>query len=279
MHIRSMNEPSPDSREGRLVAWLREWMMRGGDLSVPVQELRVRGMSDAVIVQALEIARPKGNALADGAMNCPPLIRRSPPGLRRIEGTGFPLYTLEHFLTPSQCADLIEISRAYLLPSPLSRSHYDKEFRTSTTANLYEVDDPRAREVDDLICRTLGIRAAYSEGIQIQRYEVGQQFKPHLDCFQPDTLTYQRYAGVRGNRTWTFMVYLNDDLEGGATRFTRVDRSIQPRTGMALFWNNLREDGAPNVDTEHSGEPVLRGHKMIITKWFRVHGDGPLLHE
>jgi hypothetical protein len=26
----------------------------------------------------------------------------------------------------------------------------------------------------------------------------------------------------------------------------------------------------------HCGEPVSRGHKIIITKWFRVHGDGPV---
>jgi prolyl 4-hydroxylase len=279
MHIHPMKEPPADSREGRLVAWLRQWMVRGGDLSVPVQELRTQGMSDAVIVQALEIARPKGDALAGGAMNSPPLIRRAPPGLRRIEGAGFPMYTLDGFLTPTQCADLIELSRAHLSPSPLSRAHYDQEFRTSTTANLYEIDDPRAREVDDLICRTLGIRAGYSEGIQVQRYEAGQQFKPHLDCFQPDTRTFQRFAGVRGNRTWTFMVYLNDGMEGGATRFTRVDQSIQPKAGMALLWNNLLEDGTPNENTLHSGEPVVRGHKVIITKWFRVHGDGPVLHE
>ena len=30
--------------------------------------------------------------------------------------------------------------------------------------------------------------------------------------------------------------------------------------------------------TMHCGEPVTRGHKIIITKWFRVHGDGPVFH-
>jgi prolyl 4-hydroxylase len=68
-------------------------------------------------------------------------------------------------------------------------------------------------------------------------------------------------------------------MEGGATHFTRVGQAIQPRTGMALLWNNLFEDGSPNENTLHGGEPVVRGHKVIITKWFRVHGDGPVLHE
>ena len=29
----------------------------------------------------------------------------------------------------------------------------------------------------------------------------------------------------------------------------------------------------------HCGEPVVRGHKIIITKWFRIHGDGPVFHD
>jgi prolyl 4-hydroxylase len=267
------------SLDSRWVAWLREWIQRGGDMTHPVLEMRRQGISDADIVRGLEAARPKGDALANGAMQALPLLRRAPHNLKRVAAADFPLYTLTDFLDPAECAALIELTAPHLQPSPLARAHYDAAFRTSTTAYLYEVDDPRAAAVDDKICRTLGIRAGYSEGIQVQRYEVGQQFKPHLDCFEPGTNTYERYAGVRGNRTWTFMVYLNDDLEGGATRFTVCGHAIQPRTGMALFWNNLHEDGTPNKNTMHCGETVTRGCKVIITKWFRVHGDGPVLHE
>lgn len=263
----------------RWLGWLREWLQRGGDLSVAVMDLRKNGFSDADIVAGVEAVRPRGNALAGGAMSSPPLLRRAPPGLQRIDAAGFPLYTLSGFLDPTECAELIELTAAHLRPSPLSRAHDDPEFRTSTTANLYEIDDPRAGAIDDKICRTLGIRASYSEGIQAQRYEVGQQFKPHWDSFQPGTNTFQRFAGVRGNRTWTFMVYLNDGMDGGATRFTEIGHSVQPKLGMALFWNNLFEDGSPNKATMHCGEPVTRGHKVIITKWFRVFGDGPVLHE
>lgn len=265
--------------DARWIAWLREWMLRGGDMSRPVEEMRRLGFSDATIFQGLEAARPRGNALANGAMQSPPLIRRAPQNLRRIDAAGFALYTLAEFLDPAECAELVGLIGGHLKPSPLSRDPYDAGFRTSTTANLYEIDHPVTRAIDEKICRTLGIRADYSEGIQAQRYEVGQQFKPHWDAFEPGTNTYERFAGVRGNRTWTFMVYLNEGMEGGATRFTRVDVAVQPKTGMALFWNNLQEDGAPNPATMHCGEAVTRGHKVIITKWFRVHGDGPVLHE
>jgi prolyl 4-hydroxylase len=45
---------------------------------------------------------------------------------------------------------------------------------------------------------------------------------------------------------------------------------------MALIWNNLNPDGTPNFATRHCGEAVTRGQKVIITKWFRVLGEGPV---
>jgi prolyl 4-hydroxylase len=88
-----------------------------------------------------------------------------------------------------------------------------------------------------------------------------------------------RFAGTRGNRTWSFMVYLNEGMEGGGTRFTALNHTFQPKTGMAVLWNNLNADGTPNTATMHAGEPVIRGHKVIITKWFRVMGDGPVFFD
>ena len=70
------------------------------------------------------------------------------------------------------------------------------------------------------------------------------------------------------------MVYLNEGMVGGGTRFTELGLTFQPKTGMALLWNNLNADGSPNPATMHCGEPVISGHKIIITKWFRVTATG-----
>jgi prolyl 4-hydroxylase len=40
----------------------------------------------------------------------------------------------------------------------------------------------------------------------------------------------------------------------------------------------LHADGSLNPLTLHSGEPVLSGHKIIITKWFRERGRGPMFY-
>jgi len=262
----------------RLLQWLRQRIDLACDLSESVETMRQRGYSDELIIAALEAVRPRGNALADGAP-LPPLIRRKPGNLHKVDNPNLDLYTLDNFLSAKECARVVALISHHLRPSTVAYLIDDDAFRTSQTADLCHLRSPSALELDAKICKTLGIRAQYSEGIQAQRYDVGQQFKAHWDYFQPDTDVYRRLAGVRGNRTWTFMVYLNDGMEGGATRFTKIDHAVAPKAGMALLWNNLNADGSPNEHTMHCGEPVIRGHKVIITKWFRVHGDGPVFHE
>jgi prolyl 4-hydroxylase len=257
------------------LGWLRERMQMGCDMTDSVLQLRQHGYSDEAILDAFEAVRPRGDALEQGFMT-PPLMQRAPPNLHRIDSDKLQLYTLDDFMTPGECQKLIALMNHHLRPSTLSYASNDSAFRTSQTADLCHLKAPLALKIDDKICRTLGINVAYSEGIQAQRYDVGQQFKAHWDYFPPDTNIYQRFAGVRGNRTWTFMVYLNEVEEGGATRFTEIDLSIKPKLGMAVIWNSLHADGSPNTATMHAGEPVTKGHKLIITKWFRVHGDGPL---
>ena len=253
------------------------WAMRlATDLSQSVERLRQLGYSDRSILAAFEQVRPRGNSLDGGAIHDPPVLQRKPPNLHRLHHDRLDLYTLEDFLSRQECQRVVALIGHHLQPSIVSYVSDDRSFRTSQTAELCHLRSPVALNLDDRICRTLGIRTEYSEGIQAQRYDVGQQFKPHWDYYQPGTEEYSRYAGVRGNRTWTFMVYLNEGMEGGGTRFTELDLKVTPKLGMALFWNNLLPDGSPNPATMHCGEPVISGFKVIITKWFRVFGHGPL---
>jgi prolyl 4-hydroxylase len=266
-----------DALDARSLAWLRAQIQLGADPHESIALLRQQGFSEAAIIQGFEAVRPRGNALS--AAQSPPLIRRAPANLERVDTAKMELFTLADFLSAAECAALVALVTAHLKPSLVAADYSAPGARTSRTAYLAQLQDPLAAVIDDRICRTLGIRAAYSEGIQAQRYDAGQEFKPHWDAFAPGTDTYKRLAGLRGNRTWTFMVYLNDGMQGGATRFTEIDHAISPRTGMAVLWNNLDARGLPNIATRHCGEPVTRGHKVIITKWFRVHGDGPVFHE
>ena len=65
------------------------------------------------------------------------------------------------------------------------------------------------------------------------------------------------------------MIYLNDVEKGGGTHFFSLKKTISPRAGTAIAWNNLYSDGQVNSNTMHAGLPVEGGHKSIVTKWFR----------
>jgi len=261
------------------VSWLRQQVELGADFAEVRAFLHKGGVSDEAIAAALETVRPLDSALARGKLELPPLIRRAPPNLRKLDARELDLYTYEDFMSRKECERVAALAAHHLQPSPLSYYPGDDQFRTSQTCLLAHLRSPVAIAIDAKICRTIGIRAEYGEGIQAQRYEAGQQFKPHWDYFTPDATDYQRFAGTRGNRTWTFMVYLNDGMAGGDTRFTEIDCAVKPKAGMALLWNNLHADGSPNPATKHCGEPVISGYKLIITKWFRVLGNGAVFRE
>ena len=42
------------------------------------------------------------------------------------------------------------------------------------------------------------------------------------------------------------MVYLDQPAAGGATRFTKIGKTVQPETGKLLAWNNRLSPGQPN---------------------------------
>jgi prolyl 4-hydroxylase len=188
--------------------------------------------------------------------------------LKRLPSDRLELYTAENFLLPDECDELVEIIRTNLRPSTISHDgSADSSFRTSRTCDLIR-GEPEVRLLDERICGAMGIDPKFAEPSQGQYYDVAQEFKPHTDYFEPYELE-RNSTPTLGQRTWTFMIYLNDVAEGGHTAFVNVGLAIPPKKGMAVIWNNLKPDGQPNYDTMHHGTPVKRGHKAIITKWFR----------
>lgn len=192
----------------------------------------------------------------------------------RVPDERVQLYVMPHFLTAAECNALIIEVNGCLRPSTLTMGQATQGIRTSSTGDLLPEDKPAAARLDQKIARTLGLRAEWGETCQGQKYLVGQEFKPHTDYFAPGTPEYFKYASQRGQRTWTFTVYLNDCPKGGATDFPEIGQRFYPKKGQATIWNNLLPDGSINPYTRHHGMPVEEGEKLIITKWFRARGPG-----
>jgi|14_taG_2_1085336.scaffolds.fasta_scaffold26132_3 hypothetical protein len=62
-------------------------------------------------------------------------------------------------------------------------------------------------------------------------------------------------------REIVWMVYLNDDFEGGHTEFEFLNHSEKPETGKLLLF-------PAGYTHRHRASPKLKGQKYIITGWF-----------
>lgn len=178
------------------------------------------------------------------------------------------LCQVKNFLQLAECEQLIRLIDQKRRPSTIADANDDDSFRTSETCDL-DHKDPFVAKIDDKICNFGDIDPVFGEPLQGQRYAVGQEFKAHTDYFDPHGQDFKKFCSVSGQRTWTFMVYLNEPEAGGATRFTQFKKSFTPQTGTLLCWNNMNKDGNPNGLTLHHGMKVRSGTKYVITKWFR----------
>lgn len=81
--------------------------------------------------------------------------------------------------------------------------------------------------------------------LQIVRYNVGQHFGMHRDG-APNEGYWRRYS---------YVCYLNDDYEGGATHFPNCELSFKPKIGYAAMFPAYYV---------HEGQVVSKGTKYII---------------
>ena len=66
-------------------------------------------------------------------------------------------------------------------------------------------------------------------------------------------------------RSLVWMVYLNDDYEGGETEYLYYKKRIQPERGKLLIW-------PAGMTHCHRGGLVLKGDKYVATGWFYLGG-------
>ncbi|MCF8707560.1 prolyl hydroxylase family protein [Rhizorhapis sp. SPR117] len=202
------------------------------------------------------------------ATNASPARLMQHPGIQRFPDPALTLFIKRDFLNPQECNEVIARIDSRRRPSTIADANGDPNYRTSETCDL-DPTDPFVAAIDQKICAFAGIDPAHGEPIQGQRYDVGQEFKAHTDYFELNGADYVKYCSVAGQRTWTFMIYLNIPEAGGATRFRSVNKIIHAEKGKLLCWNNIDETGKPNPATIHHGMKVRKGVKYIITKWYR----------
>lgn len=139
---------------------------------------------------------------------------------------------------------------------------------TSTSFNLLETD---------LVCvllqsrmaACLGLPFRHFEAMTVLHYDTGEEVTEHFDFVDPNVPNYEQHLRERGQRVVTFLVYLNDDYEGGATEFPRLGVSHKGQAGEGFFFVNAFADGRPDVRTLHAGRAPTRGEKWIVSQFVK----------
>lgn len=184
----------------------------------------------------------------------------------------FCVYRLSRFFDSALCKDAVGSIKKALRPSTITTVGSNKlqTYRTSKTCDFASIEKGLAERLSERLKSLMGIVHDTSEPIQAQHYDRGQEFKQHTDYFEPGSSEYSKFAGNRGQRSWTCMVYLNSVPHGGETEFLHLGKRFSPSEGDVLVWNNLNEDGSTNPLSLHQAHPVHIGEKVVITQWCRV---------
>lgn len=100
------------------------------------------------------------------------------------------------------------------------------------------------------------------EGMQLIKYEEGQEFVNHYDFLNIDP----NNKIHKNERVGTVIIYLKQPISGGRTIFNNLDIAVESKNKGLLFF---RYDGKSRNETLHTGEKVLEGTKIIATMFIR----------
>jgi len=235
----------------------RDLAARAGDAMPHPNELWTR-MRDAVDIASLTLSPPRQ-----------PVSEK--PRIRVIES----------FASAAECDWLVELAKGRLNPAwvrdPATGETGPDPYRTNRALDL------RLGEMD-VVVEVVRARIAAASNLplpvfeppQVMRYEVGEEFRPHHDFLDPAHPGHGPQLARFGQRIATFLIYLNDDFEGGETTFPKVGFSHRGRTVDALLFANVdAATRAPDPLTLHAGRPPTMGEKWIFSQWIRDRSPGP----
>lgn len=231
-----------------------EWLRRASDLG-----------SESAKAQLALLSREEGSIDIGLLITAPPKRSLSDaPRIRVIEG----------FATPAECDWLMARAHGKLGPAMVLDQRTGRETtHPDRTNKAIELDVPAM----DVVIQVLRARIATAtnlplpvfEPAQIMHYSVGEEFRPHYDFLTDDAEGWAAQLKRFGQRIATFLLYLNDDFEGGETDFPKAGISHRGGRGDALFFANVDPAQAPDRLTLHAGKPPTRGEKWILSQWIR----------
>lgn len=181
----------------------------------------------------------------------------------------------DNVLSPDLCDHIINLAESKGLGDNLiirDGKYIQDKIRTSKGSYFSYGDNDVLDTVIEALSDMCGLPPTRLEPVTIQRYQPGQEYKPHYDGFLPDDKgKMPKSAKVKesGNRCVTMITYLNTVSDGGGTVFPVLGLAIKAVQGRTIIFGNLDEHKVPHPSSLHMGLPPEDGDKWILTFWFR----------
>ncbi|MGA9227313.1 MAG: 2OG-Fe(II) oxygenase [Mesobacillus sp.] len=173
------------------------------------------------------------------------------------------IVVLGNVLSYEECDELIRMSKDRLHRSKLADGREVDELRTSSCMFFEEGENDFVARIEKRVSQIMNIPVEHGEGLQILNYQIGQEYKAHYDFFTSKSKV------INNPRISTLVMYLNDVEEGGETYFPKLNFSVSPQKGMAVYFEYFYDDQTLNDLTLHGGAPVIVGDKWAATQWMR----------
>jgi len=254
----------------RALAWyLRAEQAGYGDSAGAVRRLSGDISSDQ-FDSAAQMARSPAEPSAEigpvpeATVPAPEVIRWSPR-----------IFRFPRLLTDEECHHLIAAARPFLRRAMvLNRNSGERvhdQARRSMNACLADpLRDIVVCNVETRLARCSLLPLENSEPVSILCYRPGDEYRPHADYYDPTRPGSNTGLAQGGQRTATFLAYLNDVAAGGGTAFPLIDLEVSPIRCDGLLFFNCLGDGSPDRLTLHAGLPVEEGEKWVLSRWIRT---------
>ena len=203
-----------------------------------------------------------------------PIHQRMQPGDKLNLSETPRIRVIERFASPAECRYITRLAEPRLAPAPVFDKVTGEQTRDPSRDNSFF---PLRLGEMNLLTEVIRNRISAAtklpvplfEPSQVLHYAVGQRFKPHHDFLDPTNSAYAESLSLFGQRIATFLIYLNDDYQGGETAFPAIALNYRAHQGDALFFANVTRDGSPDPKTIHAGLPPTSGEKWVFSQWIR----------
>jgi glycosyltransferase involved in cell wall biosynthesis len=188
-----------------------------------------------------------------------------------LEGAPEGVLIVENYLSPVICQRLVEYfdgvagQRLQVIDPEKTTKKEIISRDDPQRVTEYVPCDPVMPEITsifiDIYCNMLtpyfGIEYEWFERPQVLRYYPGGTYKGHSDC---------EYVDAQGvwhkvqDRDTSVLLYINNEFEGGAISFPKLNYKIQPKAGMLVAFPS-------HHGYLHEAESVTAGKRYAIVTW------------